>query len=160
MPVVTPRPPVDSTHLPHFCIFRPLHTPQTSQPEYAIRAKGFLTHWNFVSELYIRDLTLRSSKSFGSFHLLRLLIDEYMKYLVESATHGDTLVPPQSQQQQVQSQSVHTEGNGASQAPATGAVAPHTGEKRISEPPQDPALCPDSKRLCGGSPAQQCTGLA
>lgn len=31
----------------------------------------------------IRDLTLRSASSFGSFHLLRLLYDEYMFFVVE-----------------------------------------------------------------------------
>jgi len=31
----------------------------------------------------IRDLTLRSAASFGSFHLIRLLYDEYMFYLIE-----------------------------------------------------------------------------
>ena len=35
------------------------------------------------SSLVIRDLTLRSAASFGSFHLIRLLYDEYMFYLVE-----------------------------------------------------------------------------
>lgn len=35
------------------------------------------------SSLVIRDLTLRSAASFGSFHLLRLLYDEYMFYLIE-----------------------------------------------------------------------------
>ena len=34
--------------------------------------------------MVIRDLTLRSAASFGSFHLIRLLFDEYMFYLVES----------------------------------------------------------------------------
>lgn len=33
--------------------------------------------------MIIRDLTLRSAASFGSFHLIRLLYDEYMFYLVE-----------------------------------------------------------------------------
>lgn len=33
--------------------------------------------------MVIRDLTLRSAASFGSFHLIRLLYDEYMFYLVE-----------------------------------------------------------------------------
>ena len=36
-----------------------------------------------VSSMIIRDLTLRSAASFGSFHLIRLLYDEYMFYLVE-----------------------------------------------------------------------------
>jgi hypothetical protein len=34
--------------------------------------------------MVIRDLTLRSAASFGSFHLIRLLYDEYMFYLVEN----------------------------------------------------------------------------
>ena len=43
--------------------------------------------------MVIRDLTLRSAASFGSFHLIRLLYDEYMFYLVEhkvAAATGDT----------------------------------------------------------------------
>ncbi len=36
------------------------------------------------SSMVIRDLTLRSAASFGSFHLIRLLYDEYMFYLVTS----------------------------------------------------------------------------
>lgn len=40
-----------------------------------------LFSWN--SSMVIRDLTLRSAASFGSFHLIRLLYDEYMFYLVE-----------------------------------------------------------------------------
>lgn len=37
----------------------------------------------YPSSLVIRDLTLRSAASFGSFHLIRLLFDEYMFYLIE-----------------------------------------------------------------------------
>jgi regulatory factor X 1/2/3 len=33
--------------------------------------------------MVIRDLTLRSAPSFGSFHLIRLLFDEFIFYLVE-----------------------------------------------------------------------------
>lgn len=33
--------------------------------------------------MIIRDITLRSAASFGSFHLIRLLYDEFMFYLVE-----------------------------------------------------------------------------
>jgi len=33
--------------------------------------------------MVIRDLTLRSAPSFGSFHLIRLLYDEYIYYLIE-----------------------------------------------------------------------------
>ncbi|XP_071771404.1 MHC class II regulatory factor RFX1 isoform X1 [Centroberyx gerrardi] len=46
-------------------------------------AKLFLLNWSFYSSMVIRDLTLRSAASFGSFHLIRLLYDEYMYYLIE-----------------------------------------------------------------------------
>ena len=40
--------------------------------------------------MIIRDLTLRSAASFGSFHLIRLLYDEYIFYLVEQKVAGAT----------------------------------------------------------------------
>ncbi|XP_018493998.1 DNA-binding protein RFX2 [Galendromus occidentalis] len=46
-------------------------------------SRRFLLTWSFYSSMIIRDLTLRSASSFGSFHLIRLLSDEYMFYLVE-----------------------------------------------------------------------------
>ncbi|XP_056443131.1 MHC class II regulatory factor RFX1 isoform X2 [Gadus chalcogrammus] len=51
-------------------------------------AKLFLLNWSFYSSMVIRDLTLRSAASFGSFHLIRLLYDEYMYYLVEHRVAG------------------------------------------------------------------------
>lgn len=42
-----------------------------------------MLHVDIYSSLVIRDLTLRSAASFGSFHLIRLLYDEYIFYLVE-----------------------------------------------------------------------------
>ncbi|XP_067616464.1 DNA-binding protein RFX2 [Eurosta solidaginis] len=53
------------------------------KPSYAKAARQFLLKWSFYSSMVIRDLTLRSASSFGSFHLIRLLYDEYMFYLVE-----------------------------------------------------------------------------
>ena len=37
----------------------------------------------YSSSSIVRDLTLRSAPSFGSFHLIRLLFDEYLYYLIE-----------------------------------------------------------------------------
>lgn len=51
--------------------------------EYAKAARQFLLKWSFYSSMVMRDLTLRSASSFGSFHLIRLLYDEYIFYLVE-----------------------------------------------------------------------------
>lgn len=43
----------------------------------------YLSFNDEISSMVIRDLTLRSAASFGSFHLIRLLYDEYMFYLIE-----------------------------------------------------------------------------
>lgn len=50
---------------------------------YPRAARQFLLKWSFYSSMVIRDLTLRSAASFGSFHLIRLLFDEYMIFLIE-----------------------------------------------------------------------------
>ena len=44
--------------------------------------------WSFVASLVVRDLTLRSSRSFGSFHLMRLLLDEYLTFTAERRLAG------------------------------------------------------------------------
>lgn len=48
---------------------------------------GYFDHSHLIflmnSSMVIRDLTLRSAASFGSFHLIRLLYDEYMFFLIE-----------------------------------------------------------------------------
>eukprot|EP00039_Didymoeca_costata_P033504 m.42693 g.42693 ORF g.42693 m.42693 type:complete len:362 (-) comp9902_c0_seq1:1430-2515(-) len=49
------------------------------------KAGELLLRWSFVSNLILRDLTLKSAISFGPFHLMRLLCDEYMYFLVENA---------------------------------------------------------------------------
>ncbi|TPP66982.1 Regulatory factor X 1/2/3 [Fasciola gigantica] len=50
---------------------------------YTRAAHQLILKWSFYSSMVIRDLTLRSAASFGSFHLIRLLYDEYIFYLVE-----------------------------------------------------------------------------
>ncbi|XP_017276041.1 DNA-binding protein RFX2 isoform X3 [Kryptolebias marmoratus] len=57
--------------------------PHQGSPSFSKAARQFLLKWSFYSSMVIRDLTLRSAASFGSFHLIRLLYDEYMFYLVE-----------------------------------------------------------------------------
>uniref|UniRef100_A0A8C5M573 DNA-binding protein RFX2 n=1 Tax=Leptobrachium leishanense TaxID=445787 RepID=A0A8C5M573_9ANUR len=57
--------------------------PHEGSPRFPKAARQFLLKWSFYSSMVIRDLTLRSAASFGSFHLIRLLYDEYMFYLVE-----------------------------------------------------------------------------
>lgn len=67
----------------------------------------FLTFSDVVdldSSMVIRDLTLRSAASFGSFHLIRLLYDEYMFYLVEhkvAAATGETSIAVMGKVRQV-----------------------------------------------------------
>lgn len=61
-------------------ILRPL---EGNNLAYARAAHQLILKWSFYSSMVIRDLTLRSAASFGSFHLIRLLYDEYIFYLVE-----------------------------------------------------------------------------
>lgn len=46
-------------------------------------ATQFILKWGFCTYQVINDLTLRSASSFGSFHLIKLLFNAYMLYLVE-----------------------------------------------------------------------------
>lgn len=52
-------------------------------PDFARAARQLILKWTFYSSLVLRDLTLRSASSFGAFHLIRLLFDEYVFYAVE-----------------------------------------------------------------------------
>ena len=54
-----------------------------AKDSYIGAARQFLLRWSFYSSMIIRDLTLRSATSFGSFHLIRLLYDEFMFYIIE-----------------------------------------------------------------------------
>uniref|UniRef100_A0A914I8B8 RFX-type winged-helix domain-containing protein n=1 Tax=Globodera rostochiensis TaxID=31243 RepID=A0A914I8B8_GLORO len=47
------------------------------------RGKRLLLAWTFWSSLVLRDFTLRSAASFGQFHLIRLLFDDYLSIAVE-----------------------------------------------------------------------------
>ncbi|XP_047484184.1 uncharacterized protein LOC125035917 [Penaeus chinensis] len=64
------------------------------KPDFPKQARQFLLKWSFYSSMVIRDLTLRSAASFGSFHLIRLLYDEYMFYLVEHKVASSLGVTP------------------------------------------------------------------
>ncbi|VUZ54318.1 unnamed protein product [Hymenolepis diminuta] len=61
-------------------ILRPL---EGNNLAYTRAAHQLILKWSYYSSMVIRDLTLRSAASFGSFHLIRLLYDEYIFYLVE-----------------------------------------------------------------------------
>ena len=64
----------------------------------------YITCSFFCSSMVIRDLTLRSAASFGSFHLIRLLYDEYMFYLVEhkvATALGETSIAVMGEVRQV-----------------------------------------------------------
>lgn len=68
--------------------------PYEGKPNFSRAARQFLLKWSFYSSMVIRDLTLRSAASFGSFHLIRLLYDEYMFYLIEHQVAEVTGVVP------------------------------------------------------------------
>lgn len=64
------------------------------RPTFPKAARQFLLKWSFYSSMVIRDLTLRSAASFGSFHLIRLLYDEYMFFIVEHKVAEATQTTP------------------------------------------------------------------
>lgn len=64
------------------------------KPTFPRAARQFLLKWSFYSSMVIRDLTLRSAASFGSFHLIRLLYDEYMFFIVEHKVAQATNTTP------------------------------------------------------------------
>jgi hypothetical protein len=45
--------------------------------------RALCLRWSFFTSLLLRDLTLKGGHSFGSFHLLRLLLDEYVMFYVD-----------------------------------------------------------------------------
>ncbi|XP_014281285.1 DNA-binding protein RFX2 isoform X3 [Halyomorpha halys] len=68
--------------------------PYRGRRGFSAAARQLLLKWSFYSSMVIRDLTLRSAASFGSFHLIRLLYDEYMFYLVEHQVASATGTSP------------------------------------------------------------------
>ncbi|CAF0875865.1 unnamed protein product [Brachionus calyciflorus] len=62
--------------------------------KYSKMARQFLLKWSFMCSSIVRDLTLRSAPTFGSFHLIRLLYDEYMCYWIEHKIANELKQPP------------------------------------------------------------------
>uniref|UniRef100_A0A7E4VC43 RFX-type winged-helix domain-containing protein n=1 Tax=Panagrellus redivivus TaxID=6233 RepID=A0A7E4VC43_PANRE len=57
------------------------------------KSKKLVVQWNYFASAIIRDLTLRSAESFGSFHLLRMLFDDYIFYLIECRLAKAAITP-------------------------------------------------------------------
>ncbi|KAL7073075.1 hypothetical protein ACQ4LE_008310, partial [Meloidogyne hapla] len=63
-----------------------LNYPKTfkySPQQIAIKGKRFLLAWNLHSSLLLKEITLHSSASFGEFHLVRLVFDDYLLIIME-----------------------------------------------------------------------------
>uniref|UniRef100_A0A8D2MQG2 DNA-binding protein RFX2 n=1 Tax=Zonotrichia albicollis TaxID=44394 RepID=A0A8D2MQG2_ZONAL len=89
-------------------------------PSFPKAARQFLLKWSFYSSMVIRDLTLRSAASFGSFHLIRLLYDEYMFYLVEhrvAQATGETPIAVMGEVRALYSLQTNSKGAAPQKAP-------------------------------------------
>ncbi|KAM4772381.1 DNA-binding protein RFX6 [Rhinophrynus dorsalis] len=53
------------------------------------RAQDFLLKWSFFGARVMHNLTLNNASSFGSFHLIRMLLDEYILLAVETQFNND-----------------------------------------------------------------------
>ncbi|XP_065645179.1 regulatory factor X 4 isoform X4 [Hydra vulgaris] len=60
--------------------------PSESIAKFQSLAQEFLLKWTYVTSKIIQELTLRSAKSFGSFHLVLMFFNDYIFYLIESHT--------------------------------------------------------------------------
>lgn len=52
-------------------------------PHYLARSKQLLLKWNFYTGLIIKELALHQCGSFGSFHSLKVFLDDYLLFTVE-----------------------------------------------------------------------------
>ncbi|KAF7635123.1 RFX-type winged-helix domain-containing protein [Meloidogyne graminicola] len=55
----------------------------TSLQQISNRGKRFILSWNLHSSLLLKEITLHSSTSFGEFHLVRLVFDDYLLIVME-----------------------------------------------------------------------------
>ncbi|XP_017311664.1 DNA-binding protein RFX6 [Ictalurus punctatus] len=53
------------------------------------RAQDFLLKWSFFGARVMHSLTLNNAMSFGSFHLVRMLLDEYILLAIETQFNND-----------------------------------------------------------------------
>ncbi|XP_028809146.1 DNA-binding protein RFX6 isoform X2 [Denticeps clupeoides] len=53
------------------------------------RAQEFLLKWSFFGARVMHSLTLNNATSFGSFHLIRMLLDEYILLAIETQFNND-----------------------------------------------------------------------
>ncbi|XP_041951274.1 DNA-binding protein RFX6 [Alosa sapidissima] len=53
------------------------------------RAQDFLLKWSFFGARIMHSLTLNNATSFGSFHLIRMLLDEYILLAIETQFNND-----------------------------------------------------------------------
>ncbi|KTG34229.1 hypothetical protein cypCar_00013025, partial [Cyprinus carpio] len=53
------------------------------------RAQDFLLKWSFFGARVMHNLTLNNAASFGSFHLIRMLLDEYILLAIETQFNND-----------------------------------------------------------------------
>ncbi|XP_056150103.1 DNA-binding protein RFX6 [Lampris incognitus] len=53
------------------------------------RAQDFLLRWSFFGARVMHNLTLNNASSFGSFHLVRMLLDEYILLALETQFNND-----------------------------------------------------------------------
>jgi hypothetical protein len=53
----------------------------------------FYLKWSLYGSLLVRHLTIKNAVSFGSFHLLRTLFDDYLLYMLEQHRSGREIAP-------------------------------------------------------------------
>nr|XP_053646238.1 DNA-binding protein RFX2-like [Cherax quadricarinatus] len=111
--------------------------PHEGKVDFPKQARQFLLKWSFYSSMVIRDLTLRSAASFGSFHLIRLLYDEYMFYLVEHRVASSLGLTPIA---------VISQGLGGNKSTDSNSYVVYNGDSTTHQRSED-GILPAFKRL-------------
>jgi hypothetical protein len=64
--------------------------------EPGVAAQQMLLKWSTFFSFVIRDMTVRNAVTFGSFFMLRTLVEDYIQYKIESKLLGVTQIVPDS----------------------------------------------------------------
>ncbi|XP_077978702.1 DNA-binding protein RFX6-like [Glandiceps talaboti] len=131
-----------------------LQTSKENGRSFKERARDFLLNWSFFTSRFMRDLTLHSAASFGSFHLIYMMFDEYVFLVIETQQNQ---IDETSLQQNVRKH-MKTAGEISTKAkirsaPSKGETGNSRAKKRRFGEVESPHLAAEDRLICP-SPAK------
>ncbi|XP_038053086.1 DNA-binding protein RFX6-like [Patiria miniata] len=147
-----------------------------TETDYSSRSASFILQWSFFTSKIMRDLTLQRAASFGSLHLIHMMLTEYAFLVVESQQdqyhHAEMVDHVQRNMKQTEEICTKATVRSSLQRSSPGSAAVKTKRRKCStnqtedEPPKDPLTTAEgNQRLdaefqdCGTVSSQQVTSL-